>query len=150
MDGGKISPQTFPVEPGDHSEVWCLRQIQRVADRYDRSREFQFVSFANGQPRRDLVHFQDGCPAANVCHELMRRISLAVEFDCEIARFASDCVCRVECSGRIDEETGAANFAVLVYAMNLNDRFGCPLEKLPDLLADRRGGLLLSEKPTRA
>jgi hypothetical protein len=35
--------------------------------------------------------------------------------------------------------------------MNLNHRFGGSLEKLPDLVADRRrGGLLLGEKQARA
>jgi hypothetical protein len=30
--------------------------------------------------------------------------------------------------------------------MNLNDRFGGPLEKLSDLVADRSGGLFLGKK----
>jgi hypothetical protein len=34
--------------------------------------------------------------------------------------------------------------------MNLNDRFRGPLEKLSDLVADRRGGLFLGEKQARA
>jgi hypothetical protein len=34
--------------------------------------------------------------------------------------------------------------------MNLNNRFGGPLEKLPNLMADSRGGLLLGKKPARA
>ena len=82
---------------------------------------------------------------------MARRIFLAVELDCEIARFTADGVRSVKCPRRIDEKSGDANLAVLIYAVNLNHRFGGPLEKLPDLLADRcRGGLVLGEKETRA
>src|SRR6266516_1946812 len=66
------------------------------------------------------------------------------------AGVAPDCVCGVKCSRRIDKKSGAANLAVLIYAVNLNHRFGGLLEKLSDLVADRRGGLLLGEKQARA
>jgi hypothetical protein len=39
---------------------------------------------------------------------------------------------------------------VLINAVDLNNRFGSPLEELTDLLADGRGGLLLGEKPVGA
>jgi hypothetical protein len=40
---------------------------------------------------------------------------------------------------------------MLIHAMNFDHRFGGPLEKLSDLVADcRRGGLLLGEKQARA
>ena len=82
---------------------------------------------------------------------MARRIFLTAEFDCEIAGFASDGVRSVKCPRRVDEKSGAANLAVLIYAVNLNHRFGGPLEKLSDLVADRRrGGLLLGEKQARA
>src|SRR6267142_3563068 len=97
MDGGEIASETFPVEPSDHAEVRCLWQIQRITDRYDRGRHFQFLGFTNRQGRRGLVHFQDGCPAADVCYKLARRTFLAAEFDCEIAGFASDSVRSVKC-----------------------------------------------------
>src|SRR5437762_2689923 len=112
MDGGKIATETFPVEARDHSEVRCLRQIQRITDRYDRSRQFKFLGFTNWQGRRRLIHFQNCCPAADVCHELARRILLTAEFDCEIAGFAPDRVRRVKCSRgtailKVDETTPA-------------------------------------------
>src|SRR5262249_54574019 len=150
MDRGKIAAEAFPIEARDHPEVRCLRQIERITDRYDRSRQFQFLRFTNWQGWRGLIYFQDGCPAADVCHELVRRIFLPVEFDCEIARFASNRVRRVKCSRRVNEKSGAANLAVLIHAMNLNNRFGGPLEKLSDLVTDRRGRLILGEKPARA
>ena len=47
----------------------------------------------------------------------------------------------------IDEKSGAANLAVFVYAVNLDDRFGGALENFSDLLAESLpGGLLLAEK----
>src|SRR5437762_628916 len=150
MDGGKIATETFPVEARDHSEVRCLRQIQRITDRYDRSRQFKFLGFTNWQGRRRLIHFQNCCPAADVCHELARRILLTAEFDCEIAGFAPDRVRRVKCSRRVNEKSGATNLAVLIYAVNLNHRFGGLLEKFSNLMADRRGGLLLGKKQARA
>src|SRR6266481_3444487 len=150
MDGGKIATETFPVEPSNHAEVRCLRQIQRITDRYYRGRQFQFLGFTDRQRRGGLIHFQDGCPAADVRHELARRIFLTAEFDCEIASFAPDRVRRVKCSRRINKKSSAANLAVLIYAVNLNHRFGGLLEKLSDLVADRRGGLLLGEKQARA
>src|SRR5215216_3371113 len=150
MDGGKIATETFPVEACDHSEVRCFRQIQRITDRYDRARQFQFLGFTNWQGRRRLVHFQNGSPAADVCYELARWIFLTPEFDCEITGFASDRVCRVKCSRRINKKSGATNLAVLVYAVNLNHRSGGLLEKLPDLMADRCGGLVLGKKKARA
>jgi hypothetical protein len=39
---------------------------------------------------------------------------------------------------------------MLIHAMNLNHRFSGPVEKLSDLVADRRGGLLLGEKQAGA
>src|SRR5438094_6608581 len=142
MDGGKIATETFPVEARDHAEVRRFRQIQRISDRYDRGRQFQFLGFTNWQCRRRLVHFQDCSPAADVCHELARWIFLTAEFDREIAGFAPDRVCGVKCSGRIYKKSGAANLAVLIYAVNLNHTCGGVLEKLSDLVADPRGGLL--------
>src|SRR5437899_11146590 len=111
MDRGKIATETFPVEACDHAEVRGLRQIQRITDRYDRGRQFQFLRFTNWQCRRRLVHFQDCSPAANVCHELARWIFLTAEFDCEIAGFAPDRVCGVKCSRRLDKNSAAANRA---------------------------------------
>src|SRR5215467_7519169 len=146
MDGRKITAETFSVEPRDHPEVRCLGQIQRISDRYDRGCQFQFLRFTNRQRRRGLVYFQDGRPAANVCHELVRRIFLAVEFDGEIARFASDSVSGVKCSRRVNEKSGAANWAVFINAVNLDDRFGGTLENVSDLMADCRGGLLLRKE----
>src|SRR5882672_12918521 len=146
MDGGKIAAETFPVEPSNHAKVRRLRQIQRITDRYDRSRQFQFLGFTERQRRCGLIHFQDGGPAPDVRHELARRIFLTAEFDCEIAGFASDRVRRVKCSRWINKKSGAANLAVFIYAVNLNHRFGGLLEKLSDLVADRRGGLLLGKK----
>jgi hypothetical protein len=81
---------------------------------------------------------------------LARRIFLTAEFDCEIAGFSPDRVRRVKCSRRIDKKSGATNLAVLIYAVNLNHGFGGPLEKLSDLVADRRGGLLLGKQQARA
>src|SRR5437762_2689924 len=66
MDGGKIATETFPVEARDHSEVRCLRQIQRITDRYDRSRQFKFLGFTNWQGRRRLIHFQNCCPTGTL------------------------------------------------------------------------------------
>jgi hypothetical protein len=81
---------------------------------------------------------------------LARRIFPTAEFDRKIAGFASDSVRRVKCSGRVNEKSGAANLAVLIHAMNLNHRFSGLSEKLANLVADRRGGLLLGEKEARA
>jgi hypothetical protein len=82
---------------------------------------------------------------------LARCTFLTPEFDCEIAGFASDSVRRVKRPRRVNEKSGAANLAMLIYAVNFDDRFGGPLENLSDLMADRRGsGLLLGEKQARA
>src|SRR6187397_2342054 len=147
MDGGEIPAETFPIEPGNPAQVRGLRQIKSITDRYDRRRHFKCVGFSNGESRCGLVHLQDGCPAADIRHELARRIFPTVEFDCEIASVASDSVRGVKRPCWVDEESGAANLAVLIDAMNLHNRFGGSLEKVADLMADRRrGGLVLREQ----
>src|SRR3954447_19966851 len=147
MDRGEIPAETFPIESSNPAQVRGLRQIKRITDRYDGRRHFKFVGLSNGECRCGLVHLQDGCAAADICHQLARRIFPAAEFDCEIASVASDGVRSVKRPGRVDEKSGAANLAVLIHAMNLNYRFGGSLEKLPDLMADRcRRRLVLREQ----
>src|SRR5207249_1083832 len=74
---------------------------------------------------------------ADVCQKLARRVFFAAEFDCEVSRFTSHCVCGVKGPGGIDKKSSAANLAVFVDAMNFDHRFGGAREDVFDLMANR-------------
>ena len=76
--------------------------------------------------------------------KLARRIFFTAEFDCEISCFASHRICGVKRACRVDEKSGAANFAVFIDAMNLHHRFGGALEDVFKLMANCSGRLRLS------
>src|SRR5206468_10487856 len=100
------------------------------------------------QGSHDLCYFSHRRPTPDVCHQLPRRIVFAAKLNREIASLADDRVRGVKRAGGINEKSGAANFAVLIDAVNLDDGFGRALEDFFDVLADRDGGLLLREKHT--
>jgi hypothetical protein len=81
---------------------------------------------------------------------LARWIFLTTKFNCEIARFSSNRICGVKRACGVDEKSGAANFAVFIDPVNLDDRFGCALKDFFNVMANRRGRLLLRKEQTSA
>jgi len=91
-----------------------------------------------------LVHLQNGCPAPNVRTSWRAGYFFPWNSTVKCRRPLRLCMpCKGFPSGQ--RKIQCRNLAVLIYAVNLNHRFGgCSKALGPG--ADRRGGLLLGEK----
>src|ERR1700736_3900922 len=151
VSGWKISAKTFTIEAGNHAEARRLRQVERITNRNDRSSDFKLIGVADWQRRTGQIHFQHRDPAPEISQQLARRIFFALKLNSDVFGFATDRISGVKRAGRIDKETGAGKFAVLIGCLDLDYRFGSARKDIFDFAAKRSGGLrcLLRGKRSR-
>src|SRR2546423_14137579 len=114
MFGGKISTETFAIEAGDHAEARCLRQVEWITNRNDRSSDFKLIRVAEWQCRTGQIHFQHCDPAPEISQQLTRWIFFSFELNRHVVGFAPHRISGVKRAGWIDEEARAGKLAVLI------------------------------------